>query len=166
MVIFMLFLKCIQIFFARIIDVSLNTIRTTFVLRGKTITVAIIAFLEITIWFLVAREALNGKLNIFIILSYSGGYTAGTIIGTIFTDKFIKTNIELLVISNKIKDTKIIKDNNFGVSILNKNKNQIILLIETNKRKLNSLTALIKKMDKKAFITIKETKTIINGYMN
>ncbi len=160
-----LFFKCIEIFFARIIDVSLNTIRTTFVLRGKTIVVAILAFLEITIWFIVAREALNGELNLFIVLSYSGGYTTGTIIGTIFTDRIIKTNVEIMVISNKIKDTKKIKENNFGVSILNKDKNQIVLLIETSKKKINSLTSLIKELDENAFITIKETRTIINGYM-
>ena len=67
-----LFLTCFKIFFARILDVSLNTIRTTLVIKGKTFIVAIIAFLEITIWFLVARTALNIDLNIVIILSYSG----------------------------------------------------------------------------------------------
>ena len=35
-------------------------------LRGKTLIVAIIAFLEITIWFLVARTALNTELNILV----------------------------------------------------------------------------------------------------
>ena len=34
---------CIKIFFARILDVSLNTIRTTFVIKGKTFTVTIAA---------------------------------------------------------------------------------------------------------------------------
>ncbi|MBQ3021450.1 MAG: DUF2179 domain-containing protein [Bacilli bacterium] len=160
-----LLFTCIKIFFARILDVSLNTIRTTFVLRGKTSIVAIIAFLEITIWFLVARTALNTELNLFIVLSYSGGYTTGTIIGTIITDRFIKTNVELLVISNKIKNTKKIKDNNFGVTILSKNTNQIILLIETNKRRLKDITNLINELDNNAFITIKETRSIINGYM-
>ena len=158
-------LKCIEIFFARILDVSLSTIRTTYVLRGKTLTVAVIAFFEITIWFLVAREALNGELNIFFVLSYSGGYTTGTILGTIFTDRFIKTNVEIMVISSKIKNTNKIKDNGFGVSILNKDRNKVVLLIETNKKRLNDLTNLVKSLDKSAFITIKETKTIINGYI-
>ena len=161
----MLFFTCIKIFFARILDVSLNTIRTTFVLRGKTLIVAIIAFLEITIWFLVARTALNTELNFFIVLSYSGGYTTGTIIGTIITNNFIKTNMELIVISNKIRTTKKIKDNDYGVTILNKDKDKIVLLIETKKKRIDDLTTLLNKLDKNAFITIKETKTIINGYM-
>ncbi len=160
-----LLLTCIKIFFARILDVSLNTIRTTFVIKGKTFIVALIAFIEITIWLLVARTAINVELNLWIVLSYSGGYTMGTILGTTFINKFVKTNMELIVISTKIKNTKKIKDKNFGVSILNKDKNKTILLIETSKKRLDELTTLLKKLDNEAFITIKETKTIINGYM-
>ena len=160
-----LLFTCLKIFFARILDVSISTIRTTFVLRGKTIIVAILAFLEITIWFLVARTALNTELNLFIVLSYSGGYTMGTIIGTIITNRYIKTNMELIVISNKIRTTKKIKDNNYGVTIINKDKEKIVLLIETNKKRIDDLTTLLNKLDKNAFITIKETRTIINGYM-
>ena len=159
-----LILTCFKIFFARILDVSLNTIRTTFVLRGRTYIVAIIAFLEITIWFLVARTALNTELNIFIVLSYSGGYTTGTILGTLITNNYIKTNMEVIVISN-IKNIDLIKTNNFGVSILEKTKNKSVLLIETNKKRLGELTNLINKLDKNAFITIKETRSIINGYI-
>lgn len=160
-----LLLTCIKIFFARILDVSLNTVRTTFVIKGKTFIVALIAFVEITIWLLVARTAINVELNLWIVLSYSGGYTMGTILGTTFINKFVKTNMELIVISTKIKNTKKIKEKNFGVSILNKDKNKTILLIETNKKRLDELTTLLKKLDNEAFITIKETKTIINGYM-
>lgn len=160
-----LLLTCIKIFFARILDVSLNTIRTTFVIKGKTFIVALIAFVEITIWLLVARTAINVELNLWIVISYSGGYTMGTILGTTFINKFVKTNMELIVISTKIKNTKKIKDKNFGVSILNKDKNKTILLIETNKKRLDELTTLLKKLDNEAFITVKETKTIINGYM-
>lgn len=160
-----LLFTCMKIFFARILDVSLNTIRTTFVLRGRTLIVAVIAFLEITIWFLVARTALNTELNVFIVLSYSGGYTTGTIIGTIITNKFIKTNIEILVISSKIRSIKLIKDNDFGVTIMSKDKNKIIFLINTTKKRLDELTSLVSKMDDKAFITVKETRTIINGYI-
>ena len=160
-----LLLTCIKIFFARILDVSLNTIRTTFVIKGKTFIVALIAFVEITIWLLVARTAINVELNLWIVISYSGGYTMGTILGTTFINKFVKTNMELIVISTKIKNTKKIKDKNFGVSILNKDKNKTILLIETSKKRLDEVTTLLKKLDNEAFITIKETKTIINGYM-
>lgn len=160
-----LLFTCLKIFFARILDVSLNTIRTTFVLRGKTLIVAIIAFLEITIWFLVARTALNTELNIFIVLSYSGGYTMGTILGTVVTDKIIKKDVEIMVVSSKIKTFKFIKDDGYGVSLINKSKSQIVFLVSTHKKRMDELIDLIKSKDNNAFITIKEARTIINGFM-
>lgn len=73
---------CIEIFFARIFDVSLNTIRTFFTLKGKTIFSTIISFFEILIWFIVARKAINVNIDsIWIPISYALGYSTGNLIG-------------------------------------------------------------------------------------
>ena len=42
-------LLCLKIFFARIIDVTLGTIRTVLVVRGRRFTPAFIAFFEVLI---------------------------------------------------------------------------------------------------------------------
>ena len=160
-------LLCLKIFFARILDVSISTVRTVYVLKGKTLIVAILAFLEITIWFLVAREALNVKnMSIWIILSYSGGYTTGTILGTNITKKFVKGNLRLEVISSKISvdDLQTIKDDGFGVSSINMNESKIMLIIQINKKRLEECKSLIYSLDKDAFITVNETKFVYNGF--
>jgi uncharacterized protein YebE (UPF0316 family) len=41
----------ITIFFARLIDVSLRSIRTIFLVEGKRIIPALIGFVEVSIWF-------------------------------------------------------------------------------------------------------------------
>ena len=161
-------LLCLKIFFARILDVSLSTIRTVFVLKGKTPIVASLAFLEITIWFLVAREALNiENINVWIVLSYSGGYTTGTIVGTFITKKFIKGNLGLEVISSKIKieNLNIIKEAGFGVSSINMNEDKIMLILQINKKRLDECKNLIYSLDKNAFITVHETKYVYNGFV-
>jgi len=158
---------CIQIFFARILDVSISTVRTIYVLKGKTLVVAILAFLEITIWFLVAREALNvSHMNIWIVLAYSGGYTTGTVIGTNVTKRFIKGNLGLQVISKKIKlnDIKTIKNHGFGVSSVNMNENKLLLILEIDKKRLNECKELIYSLDNKSFIIVNETKYVYNGF--
>ena len=50
---------CIKIFFARILDVTIATFRQNILLKGRCVLGAILAFAEIMIWFLVAREALT-----------------------------------------------------------------------------------------------------------
>jgi len=160
-------LLCLKIFFARILDVSISTVRTVYVLKGKTSIVATLAFLEITIWFLVAREAINvEKINIWIVLSYSGGYTTGTIVGTFISKKFIKGNLGLEVISTKIKEENLnlIKEAGFGVSSINMNENKLMLILQINKKRLDECKTLIYSLDQDAFITVHETKYVYNGF--
>jgi len=160
-------LLCLKIFFARILDVSISTVRTVYVLKGKTSIVATLAFLEITIWFLVAREAINVEnINIWIVLSYSGGYTTGTIVGTFISKKFIKGNLGLEVISTKIKEENLnlIKEAGFGVSSINMNENKLMLILQINKKRLDECRNLIYSLDQDAFITVHETKYVYNGF--
>ena len=73
---------CVKIFFARILDVTISTFRQNIMLKGKIVISTILAFFEILIWFLVAREALVIAIDsIFIPISYSLGYATGTLIG-------------------------------------------------------------------------------------
>ena len=43
-----LLISCIKIFFCRIMDVSLGTVRTILTVKGKTLLSAVIGFAEVT----------------------------------------------------------------------------------------------------------------------
>ena len=53
-----LFFVCVKIFFARILDVTISTIRQNFMLKEHYVLSTVLAFFEIFIWFIIAREAL------------------------------------------------------------------------------------------------------------
>ena len=101
---------CIKIFLARIIDVSLGTIKTFYVFKEQRLISFIISFFELLIWYYAARSALAIDINsIFIPISYALGYATGTYIGTFFSSKYIKGNLTINIISNKITEKDIIK---------------------------------------------------------
>ena len=82
---------CIIIFFARVIDVSLATFVTVLTVKGKRALATIIGFIDVLIWFLVVKEALNTDIkSIWIAFSYAGGYALGTFIGTTLSNKLIE----------------------------------------------------------------------------
>ena len=84
-------LLCIEILFARIIDVSLGTIRTVIVVKGKNLIGSILGFFEVTVWFLVVEQALTtSNNNIFIVFSYALGFATGTYIGGILSRRLVK----------------------------------------------------------------------------
>ena len=160
---------CIKIFFARIVDVSIGTVRTVIMVRGKILVAASLAFIEVMIWFMVAREALMTDINsIFIPVSYALGYATGTSIGTYISKNFIKCirGVEIITKNNQLELIKAIKANGYAVSVmdLKGNKNGF-LLCEVSNKKEKKLINLVKKYDPNAFIIVNETKYVQNGFI-
>lgn len=164
---------CLQIYFARILDVTLSTIRTFYTLKGKTIFSSILSFFEVLVWFLVARQALNVDLDsLWIPISYSLGYATGILIGSFISNNFIKGIENVTIITKKKNDILIntLRNNGFGISIIDlkndfDNVKKQMLIIEVDKRYLKKLVKIVKSIDKDAFISISETKQIENGVL-
>lgn len=160
-------LLCIEIFFARILDVSIGVIRTIELVKDNTIKAVILAFFEVFVWFIIARVAITNELNIFIAIFYSLGYATGTLIGSYLSKKYIKGSVSIEVISSLIKnkDIKYIKSKGYGLSSLTLDDNKKLLIIEVNKSNTNNLISIIKSLDNNAFITVRDTKYAYNGYI-
>ena len=54
---------CIKVFLGRMVDVSLSTLQTMYLFKGKRNLATIVGFIDVLIWFLVVREALNTNLQ-------------------------------------------------------------------------------------------------------
>lgn len=166
------FLMCIKIFAARLIDVSLGTFRTINTVRGKDFIAASIGLIEISVWFLIVKEALNTNNNsIWIVVSYALGFSVGTYMGGKISKKFIKSNLEVQVILSSRDDNIVdkIRKEGYGVTAIevNGNKNEkYMLYIQIRNQSFAHLKDIIKKLDSKAFIVVNETKYVENGYFN
>ena len=166
----MLLFLCLKIFFVRIIDVSLRTVRTIFSVKGKNLIASLIGFAEITVWFLVVKEALNTDENsLWIVFSYASGFSTGTYIGGIISNKFIKSNLGVQVITNNNNIINILRDNGFGVSVIDikgkKDEKKYMLYISITNKNYTELEKIIKSYDEKAFIVVNEIKNIENGFI-
>lgn len=169
----MFFFTCLKIFAARIIDVSLGTIRTVFVVKGKSLEPFIIAFIEVLIWFLVAREALNTEGNMILIaISYAGGYATGTLIGSKLSRLLVKGVVGIQVVVKENSDALInqLREKGYAVSVIElkkdyEGKNKDMLYIGINNNKLKEVTNIIKDYDENAFIIVNDTKLVQNGFI-
>ena len=166
-----LFILCVKIFFVRILDVSLGTVRMIITVKGNKLVASLIGFFEILVWFLIVKEALNTtETSIFIALSYSLGYATGTYIGGILSDKFVSGTLSVQVIlsNNNHKIVDKIREEGFAVSVVNdkgkEDHDKYMLFMEIDKKKINQLKYLIKSLDSKAFVVVNETKMVENGF--
>ena len=165
-----LFLMCIKIFCARVIDVSLGTFRTINTVKGRDLIAALIGLVEVTVWFLIVKEALNTTNNsFFIVVSYALGFSVGTYIGGKISKIFIKSNLEVQVILSSKNDSVVekIRENGYGVTAIEvkgtKN-TKYMLYIQIRDNSLEKLKCIVRKLDNKAFIVVNETKYVENGY--
>ena len=162
---------CVKIFFARILDVTISTFRQNIMLKGKIVISTILAFFEIFIWFLVAREALVIAIDsIFIPISYSLGYATGTLIGVTLSKKLIKGVIGVQIITDEDKKELInaLKIRGYSISILHlesgfNSEPKVMIFIEVNRKSFKKLEKLIYKNDPDAFVIISDTKRVYNG---
>lgn len=163
--------SCISIFFARVVDVSLGTLRTIYTVKGKGILSSFIAFFEVLIWFIVAREALNTEISSIVIpISYSLGYATGTLIGTFISNHCIEGLIcmQAIVKKDNKKLKEKIREEGFGVSVVAL-KDEVddikkeMLLILSSKKKASQLVDMLKNEEPTAFVIASETKFAKNG---
>lgn len=160
---------CLKIFFARLIDVSLGTIRTVFTVKDKHFIASVIGLIEVIVWFLIVQEALQATDNSFwIALSYSFGFAVGTFLGGKISGKLINTRLGLQVILSKKDDNilKKIRDEGYAISVINVygKDEKYMLYMQINSKQYNDLIKLINSLDKNAFIVVTETKIVVNGY--
>lgn len=161
---------CIKVFCARILDVSLGTVRTMFIVKDRKFLAAMIGFFEVLIWFLVVREAFqSNESGIFIAISYSLGFATGTFIGGVLANILIDGNITMQVFTDSLLLEGIIRKKGYAVSTIeckgyDKSISKQMLYININKKKQNELRRLINLNDKDAFIVVNETKYVENGY--
>lgn len=163
---------CLEIFLARIVDVSISTFRMMIMVRKKSIFTPIFAFCEVFVWFIAARKALNTNIDsILIPIFYSLGYATGTYIGGCLSRKFIK-NVNSIEVTTSRNNTKLInglRSEGCGVSVIalknNYRDKKDLILVDVKSKNTQETIKLIKELDPKAFIVVKDTKIVHNGYI-
>lgn len=167
-----LLLLCLKIFFVRILDVSMGTLRTVITVKGKTLYASLVGFVEVFIWFLVVKEALNtNETSIWIAVAYSLGFATGTYIGGILSKKLIDGNLSVQVITSNLNMVDNLRNEGYGVTVMDvegkdKEVDKYMLFIQINKKSMTHLQKTIKNIDNSAFIVVNETKFIENGFIN
>jgi uncharacterized protein YebE (UPF0316 family) len=165
-----LLLNCLVIFAVRIVDVSLGTLSTVLVIRGKKGLGSITGFIDIIIWFLIVREALSiENASLWIAVAYAGGYAAGTYAGSWLEEKLAIGSASLTVVTRGIRNdlVKAIRAKGFAVSVVEcqgKDSKNLLLLIEVDRRRIKDVRTIINEVASDSFIAISDTKSIINGY--
>lgn len=159
------------IFFARVGDVTINTLRIMFVLNGKKNVAPILGFFEALIWLLAIGQIFQNIDNPMSYLAYAGGFGAGTYIGMVIEEKLALGRVLVRVITKEpmpdLMDFMKEKDYRFTSVGAEGRYGKVNLLFTVMKR--DGLPDFIKKVkacNDKAFYTIESVKRISEDDFN
>jgi len=118
--IYQYFILPLIIFFARICDVSLGTMRIVFTSKGKKNLAPIMGFFELLIWIVVINEIFKNADSFVCYLAYAGGYAAGNFIGMSIEERIaIGTQLVKVFSAKDISSLqKCLNEAGFGTTVV------------------------------------------------
>lgn len=109
----------VLILLARTADVTMGTLRTISIIRGKSRTAFFLGFIEVSIWLVVIAAVLNEVINKPILgIFYALGFSMGNVVGILIERQISSGNVVLRVISprNGRKLAQTIRQYGYGVT--------------------------------------------------
>lgn len=155
------------IFCARVVDVSLATIRMLMIVRGKRLYAAMIGFFEVIVYITALNKVVGGLSNPANLLAYALGFATGNYVGSYIEEKLAIGLITVQIITRESKLVGIIREKGFGVTVLEgkgKEGTRQVLMVSLSRKALPVLMEIIEQNDGAAFVTVMDTKVTLGGY--
>jgi len=156
------------IFAARILDVSLGTVRIVFVSRGLKYLAPLVGFFEVIIWLLAIRVIIQNLNNVACYIAYGAGFAMGTFIGLQIEKKIAIGNSLIRVITQKDATELIehLREKNYGLTSIDaqgvKGKVHVIYII-IRRHDIENVAGIIREFNPQAFYTIEDIRLVSRG---
>ena len=156
------------IFFARVIDVSMGTIRVIFVSRGLKYFDPVVGFIEILIWLLAIGQIMKNLSNPMCYIAYAGGFAIGNFVGIHIAEKLSLGVVMIRVVTTKDAAplVEFLTSKNYGVTSIDGHgtSGQVkVVFTIVPRREVRSVVELIKKFNPHAFYSIEEVGLVEQG---
>lgn len=156
------------IFFGRIIDVTLGTLRIIFVSKGVKNVAPIIGFVEVFIWIVVISQILSRANDLVSYLSYAAGYATGNYVGILIEDRIAYGILLCRIYTQKNGKELIQKLNklNLGATLTHGiGSTSEVDIIETvvDRKEMKKLNSLLSEFDNNIFYVVEDVRTKKNG---
>jgi Uncharacterized protein conserved in bacteria len=158
----------IIIFFGRICDVTLGTLRIIFVSKGEKKKAPIVGFFEVFIWVVIISQVFSHADSLIAYVSYAAGYATGNYVGILVENK-IAFGFQLFKVYTKKSGpelTKLLNKNGFGSTYI-KGEGAVseISIIETviSRKAEKKVTEIITTFDPDAFYLVEDIRSKQKG---
>lgn len=161
-------LLLLVVFFARILDVSLGTLRIIYIGKGMRMLAPLLGFVEVFIWIVVVSQLVKNVSNLAGYLAYAAGFAAGNFVGMAIENRLAIGTLMVRIIVSRQTDTLInsLKDSGYGVTFFDAQgaSGPVKVIYTVIKRKeLKDVVHRIQESDPDVFYTIEEVRQSNKG---
>ena len=163
-------LGALLIFFLRILDVSVGTLRVMYMVRGDRRKAVPLAFFESLVWVFAISRIMKEVDNTANMLAFAAGFAAGTLVGMTL-ERWIASGFVLMRVISDVGKERLageVRAAGFGVTVVNgegREGEQEILFIVALRRRAQELLELIRRVDDGAFVTVDPVNKAMGGYL-
>lgn len=165
-------LVCLLVCAAKIIEITIQSLKTCMMVKGQRLKAAGLGFIECTIWGLVI-STLIGSLgdNLLLLLFYCVGYATGLFLGSTIESKIAlgTSNLELIASDDSTKKiTDYLKEQGKGYTVFegqgSKDKMNMIFIVLPRKETPRALKEIRSVCDNRVFVVASEVSKYAGGY--
>ncbi len=156
------------IFAARIVDVSLGTVRIILVARGRRRIAPLLGFLEVLIWITAISQIMRGAQTFTAYLGYAAGFAAGNYVGMALENRLAlgRVIVRAILAQGGAEMVARLREAGYGVTCVHgEGAHGPVLLVYTivERRDLPAVTSLMHAVSPKAFITVEDLRSVEAG---
>jgi uncharacterized protein YebE (UPF0316 family) len=156
------------VFFARILDVTLGTLRIIFIGKGKRLLPPLLGFMEVFIWIVVVSHLVNNVSNLAGYLAYAAGFANGTYVGMLIEKRLaIGTLIVRAIVSGETDAlVRPLTDAGYGVTFFDAHgatgRVKVIYTV-INRKELDAVVQRLLASHPHVFYTVEEARLASAG---
>lgn len=156
------------IFLARIVDVTLGTLRLIFITRGMKYLSALIGFLEILIWLLAIGQIFKNLNNVACYFAYAAGFASGSFLGIYFAERLSinKVIIRIITVRDANNLVEHLRKQHYGVTTLDAHgvEGPVTIVFSIIKREnLERVVEIVKRFDPQSFYSVEDVRFACEG---
>ena len=157
------------IFVLRVSDMTMDTLRVLFVMRGKKQIAWVLGFCQSAIYVFAIGKVLTQLNNPLNIIGYAAGFATGNVIGMIIEERIAMGHILVNIISPRLGSAIVthLRQNGYAVTeIAGRGKDGMVSMINCSvlRKQVDKVHQLISEIDPEAFITAEDVRPIKHGF--
>jgi uncharacterized protein YebE (UPF0316 family) len=162
-------LIALSIFALRVGDMTLDTIRVLFVMRGRRLLAWILGFMQALIFVFAISSVLANLDNPLNVIGSAAGFATGVVIGMVIEDRLAIGHIHFTIISSVrgAAIAQMLRESGFAVTEIparGKNGTVSVLHVDVTRRDMDNVETVVLETDAEAFITAEDVRPVRRGF--